>query len=163
MAFVPEDSLLRYPSASSLRVIKYRTNVKRVKLTYQSGLRLISTLLQVRGRLLVRNSLFANRLFIRPGTQCFCFHFGKVRLGMHGSVLPRRHPACRYQSADGFQFVLPLRCRIRFPVGQIQAIPAFAYVPRDPPGYWCNMAVPRPISMIGVAVPTRPHQDVRRL
>lgn len=114
-------------------------------------------------RLLVSTSSRASRLFIRPGTHGSFFSVGEVRLGMHGSVLPRRHPACRNQSADGFQFVSPLRYRIRFPLGQIQAFPSFAHVTRNPPGDWRNMAVPRPISVIGVAVATSPHQDSRRL
>lgn len=102
-------------------------------------------------------------LFLRPGAHSFLFRFSEFRLWMHGVVQPRRHPAGRYQSADGFQFVAPLPWRIGFPLGKIQPFPSLAHVPLDPPGDWCNMAVPRPVSVIGVAVPTSPHQDLRRL
>ena len=92
------------------------------------------------------------------------FLFSSVfRIWMHCSVHSRRHPASRYESAHGFQFVTLLPCRICFPLGEIQFFPAFAHMPPDPPGERRNTAVPRPVRAIGVAVPTRPHQDLFRL
>ena len=111
----------------------------------------------VSSRLPVKISSWADRDFLGPGTHCFLFGLGKFRFTMHSGVRARRHPACRNETADGFRLVESLLFRIPLPLGEIQHVPAFAYVPRDPPGHWWNMAVPRPVRAIGVAVPASSH------
>ena len=112
---------------------------------------------------LERCALFcSSRFFLYPGTHCFLILFTEPRLWVHRGVLPGRHPSRRNKSADGFQLVLPLPLRIRVPPREIQAFPAFADVLRNPPGDGWNVAVPRPVSAIRVAVSTSAHQDVQR-
>jgi len=112
----------------------------------------------LRGRALSRGNYFS----LHPCTNHFLILLGESSLRVHRGVLPGRHSARRDKSANRLQFVLFLPLRIRVPLREIQPFPAFTHVPSDPPRKWRKIAVPRPVCVVGVAVPTTPHQNLGR-
>ena len=79
---------------------------------------------------------------------------------MQANISRERHLPAPDHRRDFSQYVLLLLQAVLVPARQIHMAPTLLHIPFNEPGHRCDVAIPRPIRFLGVAVLTRPFHDL---